>query len=95
MVDRHWMPQIDSHRCDGCGICVRDCPTQALGTRNGVAVVVQPDACHYCGICEANCPLYAIELPYLISSLGADESNRYILNDSKPFGRGVTDDQIE
>lgn len=77
MVDRHWMPQIDSHRCEGCGICVQGCPTQALGIRNGVAVLVQPDACHYCGICEANCPLYAIELPYLISRPGAEESKEF------------------
>lgn len=73
MVDLRWMPQIDSHLCDGCGICVQACPTHALGIRDGVAVLIQPDACHYCGECEANCPLLAIELPYLICSTDAEE----------------------
>ena len=54
------IPLIDHQRCDGCGLCVRTCPTRALEVQQGKSVVVNPLACEYSGFCEAVCPNFAI-----------------------------------
>lgn len=73
-----WLPQIDPNLCNGCGLCIELCPSQALGWRKileaslaasgpvSVAALVQPDRCNYCATCETVCPTDAIELPYLV-----------------------------
>lgn len=60
------LPIIDSDRCTGCGICVDTCPTNALSTIDGKAVLVTPDACTYCTACQNVCPEDAIDLPFVI-----------------------------
>ena len=60
------MPEIDPTKCDGCGLCVRRCPTGALAMQGALAVIVQPDLCSYCATCEDTCPTEAIGLPYQI-----------------------------
>ncbi|NPV78304.1 MAG: 4Fe-4S binding protein [Anaerolineae bacterium] len=61
-VRSNWpVPQIDATRCDGCNLCVRVCPNQALRLEHGVAVVVFPDRCNYSGLCEQTCPTDAIQ----------------------------------
>lgn len=60
------IPQIDAQRCNGCGICVRVCPTQALGIQDGLACVVHPENCQYTGLCEHACPTQAISRPFEI-----------------------------
>ena len=65
--------QIDESRCQGCGTCVKVCPTGALergpigGTLKGVieksvSTVVSPEACSFCGLCSLYCPWTAISL---------------------------------
>lgn len=66
MDDLTWMPRIDQSLCNGCGACVAQCPTGALGWQHGKAALVQPHQCIYCATCEAICPVSAIELPYLV-----------------------------
>jgi NAD-dependent dihydropyrimidine dehydrogenase PreA subunit len=61
-----YFPIINSERCDGCGDCVRACPTGALQMVASVAVLVAPDRCRYCANCEELCPQRAINLPYEI-----------------------------
>jgi NAD-dependent dihydropyrimidine dehydrogenase PreA subunit len=51
---------IDLQRCDGCGLCIRACPTKTLGLQDGKAVVANPLACEYDGMCESVCPRQAI-----------------------------------
>jgi NAD-dependent dihydropyrimidine dehydrogenase PreA subunit len=59
-------PLIAAARCDGCGLCVRVCPTGALAVQDGLAVVATPEACNYTGLCEAVCPTGAIQRPFEI-----------------------------
>ena len=57
-------PIIDETRCDGCGLCVDLCSTEALALRGGKVVVVNPEACLYEGVCEDICPQGAIARPF-------------------------------
>ncbi|NOH04893.1 MAG: ferredoxin family protein [Chloroflexi bacterium] len=60
------VPIIDPRLCDGCGSCVRACPTKALALQDGKAIVADPLACEYNGLCEAVCPVQAITRPFEI-----------------------------
>jgi NAD-dependent dihydropyrimidine dehydrogenase PreA subunit len=59
-------PIIDLDRCDGCGDCVKVCPTGALELVAGFATLVALENCAYCADCEERCPQRAIALPYEI-----------------------------
>jgi ferredoxin len=61
-----WLPMIDRQVCIGCGECVAQCPTHALGQWQGKAALVTPHLCIYCADCETLCPSGAIQIPYLI-----------------------------
>lgn len=52
------MPKIDTAKCDGCGICVDNCPTGAIEL-NDVAHIDE-DICTECGECIEVCPRGAI-----------------------------------
>lgn len=71
------VPLIDPQRCDGCGLCVRACPTGTLELRDGKAVVAHPLACEYIGMCEMVCPTQAITRPFeiIIPEPEKDSSN--------------------
>ncbi len=62
----HPVPIIDSSRCDGCGRCVRVCPTGALAMSDGKAIVARPAACDYHGLCEMICSTQALQRPFEI-----------------------------
>ena len=57
---------IDAERCQGCGICVRDCPAAALQLikedRYTFKLIHYSDRCANCGQCEASCRFGAIRL---------------------------------
>ncbi len=57
-------PVINAFRCDGCGVCLGQCPAQIMGLINGKAAYLQM-LCEECGICAEACPIGAIhfELP--------------------------------
>lgn len=65
-VASDYMPQIDSSRCIGCELCVKLCPTNALGLVNDVAAVTVAERCTYTGICQEICPTEAVSLAYVI-----------------------------
>ena len=57
---------IITDKCVGCGICVKNCPVNALklvsvGEKKRKAEV--DDRCIECGICVRVCPFSAIEKP--------------------------------
>jgi NAD-dependent dihydropyrimidine dehydrogenase PreA subunit len=47
---------IDSELCDGDGLCVENCPNEALGMKDGKAYVIDPELCGECYYCESICP---------------------------------------
>ncbi len=66
-IDNNWLPQINPMRCIGCGDCIAQCPSNALGWHGKKASLMHPDRCTYCATCEDLCPNSAIEVPYLIT----------------------------
>jgi ferredoxin len=54
--------KVDKEKCTGCGICVDECPVEAIKLVDDKAVVDE-DACTECGQCVDACPNEAIKLP--------------------------------
>lgn len=50
---------INSDKCIGCGLCVRDCPAKGLElikkSRHEFKLIHYPSRCAYCGQCEDSC----------------------------------------
>ena len=57
-------PQIDTEKCNGCGLCVEVCQQDGLQLVDRVVVFVGGDACTWCGLCEAVCTESAIICPF-------------------------------
>lgn len=52
---------IDLELCNGCGICMEDCPMDVLYIDDrGKAFVKYARDCHECYLCEIYCPQKAI-----------------------------------
>jgi len=54
---------VDEAKCNGCGICVRICPVEAirLAKRDRKRrAVIDENACLDCKLCFTRCPEYAI-----------------------------------
>ncbi|MBO5089165.1 MAG: 4Fe-4S binding protein, partial [Lachnospiraceae bacterium] len=45
--------------CIGCGLCARNCPSEAIVVENNVAYIDQ-SKCTHCGICKDKCPVKII-----------------------------------
>ena len=56
--------EMAPEKCSGCGLCVVDCPAEALvlikESRNKFQLVHYPARCAYCGQCEDSCHKHAI-----------------------------------
>lgn len=53
--------KINNQECVGCGMCVKDCPNDAIRIRNGKAKMVL-EHCLECGHCIAICPKAAVSM---------------------------------
>ena len=57
---------VDVDSCQGCGLCVRDCPAAALEVQRlggqGIHILHYSDRCVGCGQCELACRFEAIRL---------------------------------
>jgi len=60
------LPRIDQNRCNQCGLCVANCPANAVEMTPQGPVIARPADCSYCTECEAVCPQNAIRCPYEI-----------------------------
>ena len=54
--------QIDQEKCNGCGLCVPDCPEGALQVIDGKARLVGDLLCDGLGACLKTCPEDAISV---------------------------------
>lgn len=50
---------VDEEKCIGCGMCVADCPKDALRVTSSLKAEIS-DQCVGCGICSLTCPRQAI-----------------------------------
>ncbi|MFC1737624.1 NADH-ubiquinone oxidoreductase-F iron-sulfur binding region domain-containing protein [Planctomycetota bacterium] len=52
--------EIDPETCKGCGICLKNCPVDAITGENKVAHVINQQKCTLCGTCWEKCPFAAV-----------------------------------
>ncbi|HHV74061.1 MAG TPA: NADH-quinone oxidoreductase subunit NuoF [Thermoanaerobacterium sp.] len=52
--------RIDPDKCKGCGICAKNCPTNAISGKIKQPHVIDQDKCIKCGTCMDKCPFEAI-----------------------------------
>ncbi len=69
---------VDPALCNGCGLCVRDCPAAALElereSRDEFRLIFYCDRCAFCGQCEAVCRTGAIVLTNEFAPAAADRN---------------------
>ena len=53
--------EVNNEKCDGCEICVDECPSQAIIIKNKLAVV-DKDMCVGCETCVDLCPSEAVSV---------------------------------
>ncbi len=52
---------ISPEKCQACGICLRNCPVQAISGEKDIVHVINQDRCIRCGVCFEVCPFNAVE----------------------------------
>lgn len=53
------MPWVDQDLCEGCGVCIDECPVGAIGLGGGAAAIDDAE-CIRCGRCHDVCPQDAV-----------------------------------
>lgn len=79
---------LEPEKCSGCGLCVRDCPAQALElikeSREAFCLIYYPARCAYCGQCEESCRNQAISHVNQLSDATRNlRDSRHVLKDSR------------
>jgi len=54
--------RIDPDICTGCGICMRECPHEAIRGTKKEAHEIDLELCQKCGICRSECTFEAIQV---------------------------------
>ncbi len=52
--------EIDPDACKACGICLKNCPADAITGEKKVPHVINQEKCTLCGICWEKCPFTAV-----------------------------------
>jgi len=58
--DREIMPWINEDMCVGCGVCVDECPVDAITLKEDEKAIINEDECIRCGRCHDVCPQEAV-----------------------------------
>ena len=53
--------EIDAEACKACGICLKDCPAEAITGEKKVPHVINQEKCTLCGTCWEKCPFTAVK----------------------------------
>jgi NADH:ubiquinone oxidoreductase subunit F (NADH-binding)/(2Fe-2S) ferredoxin/NAD-dependent dihydropyrimidine dehydrogenase PreA subunit len=51
---------IDAETCKGCGLCLRDCPAEAVSGEKREPHHIDAELCIQCGVCYEDCPFDAV-----------------------------------
>lgn len=54
--------EIDPEKCNGCGVCKRECSFEAIRGEKKQPHQIELDLCHKCGICKSECKFEAIKV---------------------------------
>ena len=73
------MPFVKTGLCDGCGVCIQECPVEAIYMENQRAVI-DLEKCIKCGTCLSVCPCEAIRPDSENSQSSGHESSRHRSN---------------
>ena len=52
--------EIDPETCKACGICLKNCPADAIAGEKKVPHVIDQEKCTRCGACLDKCPFDAV-----------------------------------
>jgi ferredoxin len=53
--------QVAADRCTSCGLCIKECPVNAIAFGSAKKAVIDQQTCIKCGSCSKVCPFSAIE----------------------------------
>jgi len=54
--------KVDKKQCVACGVCVKECPMQAVSIWKGCYAIVDENICIGCGKCDRSCPAGSIDI---------------------------------
>lgn len=52
--------RVDKRQCVACGVCMKECPMNAVSVWKGCYAVVDETTCIGCGKCARSCPVGCI-----------------------------------
>lgn len=70
--------EVDEKLCSGCGICVSQCPYEAIEINSRGVAEVNEILCEGCGTCSSGCPANALTLKNLTDEQVTEVMNAYL-----------------